>query len=186
MVKEMKGQSGIFPGRFQPFTNAHLKRIEKIIQDYPGICLTIVVGDVGALNLENFLTPKERVEMIEKTMRSRGLVNIHITVVRGDVPDVWVDRLRSAVKSFEIVFSDNPFVTEPLRYAGYKVVRYRREGEDSTNLRKKPFTLWRGKVPPEVYAYIHEHKLYNRLLELPSTGRYPFLPKNTGKGDDLK
>lgn len=172
-----KNLSGIFPGRFQPFTNAHLKRIERIIQDYQDIYLTIIVGDVGTLNRENFLTPDERVEMISLTLNNRGIEMVKIKVVKGGVPNKWVKRLKEEVENFEIVFSDNPFVTQPLQYAGYKTVEFIREGENSDSLRNKPFELWKDNVPVEVYNYMRQYALFNRMLRLPSTGRYPFLPK---------
>ena len=102
---------------------------------------------------------------------------VKIKVVKGGVPNKWVKRLKEEVENFEIVFSDNPFVTQPLQYAGYKTVEFIREGENSDSLRNKPFELWKDNVPVEVYNYMRQYALFNRMLRLPSTGRYPFLPK---------
>jgi len=170
-----ESQHGIFPGRFQPLTNAHEQRIKKILQEYPGIVLTIVIGDVGLLNYENFLTPNERVEILKAVVNNRRWNNVKITVVQGGPPREWVSSLCQTIPKIDLVFSDNPFVIEPLRACGYKTIAFCREGNCSSDLRNLPFSKWGNEIPGEVFSYISKKNLHYRLKTLPSTGRYPFM-----------
>jgi nicotinamide-nucleotide adenylyltransferase len=167
----------IFPGRFQPPTNAHIQRIQTILTDYPTLQLTIVVGDVGELNKDNFLTPNERVEMFEHIIHTRAWNRVKVTIVRGAPAHEWIMLLRAAVPHCTMVFSDNPFVTEPLAMAGFTVATFIRDRLDSSGVRGQPIEHWQQNVPEEVYNYIVRHQLHLRLLNLPTTGKYPFLDR---------
>lgn len=167
---------GVFPGRFQPFTNQHLSRLFAIQKLFPKSILFVLVGDVGFLNRENFLLPHERCEMIEKVCHKYFIKNVFVKPVKAaSPPEKWAENVRKAAPNAGRVFSDNPFVYMPLQSAGFASVIHKREGLDSSALREMPFNEWKGLIPDEVYNYIKKYNLYNRLKKLPSTGKYPFL-----------
>ena len=174
--------TGLFPGRFQPFTNAHLERLLAIRSANPALRLIIVLGDVDCLNRENFLYVEERREMIEVVCNNRGIEGVLVTSVAAAYPpDLWVRNVLRTVPGADTVFSDNPFVYGPLESAGLRAVVHERCGTDSSILRRLPFSEWRSLVPPEVFTYVASRGLYERMLRLPSSGRYPFIgPGNQG------
>lgn len=167
---------GLFPGRFQPFTNAHLERLLAIRAAYPAMKLVVVLGDVGCLNRENFLHVEERREMIEQVCQVQGIADVTVTPVAAAYPPCrWVRNVLDAVPEAGTVFSDNPFVYEPLQAVGLVAVVHQRSGPDGSCLRGLPFPEWRAWVPPEVYDYLENRGLHIRMQGLPATGRYPFL-----------
>lgn len=167
---------GVFPGRFQPFTNAHLDRLQKIRAAYPTMRLFVLVGDVGCVNRENFLLPRERCEMIELVCRTRKLADVFVESLKAAYPpELWVRNVQEAVPDVDTVFSDNPFVFGPLQAAGFTSIVHRREGGDSSLLRELPFENWRPLIPAEAFAYMDTRRLHERLLDLNASGRYPFI-----------
>lgn len=166
----------VFPGRFQPFTNAHLSRLRWIQQSYPNLTVVVVIGDMGSLSHDNFLRAEERQEMVEDVIAWAALRDVATVVVPGVAPPFeWAASVLKAVPGASVVVTDNPFAYEPLAAAGLKVVTYERTGVGACSLRLLPFADWEALVPQPVFDYIAEHALYQRLAELPFSGRYPFL-----------
>lgn len=179
MVKATGMRTGVFPGRFNPFTNAHLDRLIKICEMYPTMRVFVLVGDVGCVNRENFLMAEERCEMINIVIHNRDIANVFVKTVKGAYPpDRWVKNVLEAVPDADTVFSDNPFIYGPLQTAGLTSIVHQREGIDGSVLRDLPFAHWKSLIPPEIFIYIETHKLYHRLLTLPSSSRYPFMSED--------
>lgn len=172
--------TGVFPGRFQPFTNAHLERIEKICAAHENLRLCVLVGEVGELNQANFLTVPERVQMIEEVLFHQGLSGrVFVRYAKGAEPEIWAQNVRRAVPEAKIVFSDNPFVCQPLAKAGFLCETHERSGIEGSGLRELPFPQWEEWVPPEVFTFLQKHRLYERMLSLKEAEKYPFLSKKS-------
>ncbi|MBR5709887.1 MAG: hypothetical protein IKX40_03945 [Thermoguttaceae bacterium] len=175
-------QTGLFPGRFQPFTNAHLERIKSICSAYPDITLCVLIGDVGELNKSNFLTVSEREFMINEVLQNNDLTNrVVVRHLKGAEPETWVSNVLKTVQNLKIVFSDNPFVYQPFIKAGIHCVIHRRAGVNSCDLRTYPFETWKDYVPKEVFEFIANNKLYKRIQELESSEKYPFLTRENSE-----
>ncbi len=174
MVKSYK--IGLFPGRFQPFTNSHLERIIEITHSFPTMKLCILLGDMGTLNFENFLTVEEREKIIEAICKTHFLKNVFIRAVKGAYPpEKWAESVRYAIPDAEIVFSDNPFVYEPLAKAGLEYRTHCRKGIDGADLRALPFQRWKEYIPQEEFDFLCKNRIHERLQTLSESGKYPFL-----------
>jgi nicotinamide mononucleotide adenylyltransferase len=170
---------GIFPGRFQPFTNSHFERIRKIVNSYPDIKLHVLIGDIGCLNHDNFLWAEERYDIICLILRKEKIKNVFVNIVQAAYPpELWVDNVFSIIPRVDLVFSDNPFVYEPFGKAGVKTVQHIREGIEGSTLRNKPFSSWFQHIPKYEYDYLKERLLFDRIAQLPKSSRYPFIKKN--------
>ena len=175
-------QTGLFPGRFQPFTNAHLERIKNICRVHSDIKLCVLIGDVGELNKSNFLTVSEREFMINEVLQNNDLTDrVFVRHLKGADPETWVSSVLKTVHNLTIVFSDNPFVYQPFTKAGNHCEIYRRTGVNSCDLRTAPFETWKDCVPKEVFEFIAKNKLYKRIQELEISEKYPFLTRENSE-----
>lgn len=181
-MNQLNIQTGLFPGRFQPFTNSHLERIEMICRSYPEISLCILIGDMGELNQANFLTVSEREDMITEVLQNNHLTNrVFIRHLPGSDPEIWVPNILRIVHNIKYVFTDNPFVYQPLTQAGLQCIIHKRTGIDSSEIRTYPFDKWRSYVPKEVFEYINKNGLYERIRQLKSAEKYPFLKSDNSR-----
>ena len=176
MALDTQRGKGLFPGRFQPFTIQHERRVEQILHDYPSLQLIIVVGDVGTLNKLNFLTVTERLEMITELADVKHWDRVSVVEVKGAPPAKWIENVVSATGKFDFVFSNNPFVRNPLKQTGCTVVELDSKGLSSTFVRSlDSFEKWKEFLPDQIYNYIEKYNLYQRFREMKDGQKYPFL-----------
>ena len=165
----------IFPGRFQPISNAHIVRINWILNQYPISRLTIVIGDTGELNSINFLTVEERRNMFNVIIGEQKWENVDCVVVEGCEDGVeWGRRVVSLVPSADSVVSDNPFVFEPLKAIGFYHIEYVRSGVSCAEIRSLGFSEWNNHIPESEWKILNELKIWDRIARLPMGSRYPF------------
>jgi nicotinamide-nucleotide adenylyltransferase len=167
---------GIFPGRFQPFTNAHIRKIQWIRKKFPQMHLIVVVGSGYSLSKQNPFTLSERMKMIHLGLQQKKIGNIDVIPVKAGEPQIWVKNLVHSVGPFDVAFSNNQFVIIPLSIAKYRTIRFPREkGIEGTILRS---LLKNGKniksyVPSSVWKYIQTLDIQSRLTFLSNTEKYP-------------
>ena len=165
----------IFPGRFQPISNAHVARLESLCNNYPSSKITIVIGDTGDLNKTNFLTVEERVQIFTVIIREYAWSRITLAAVQGCADGMeWAKRIKVAVPEADAVASDNPFVLEPLKSAGLTAITYDRNGVDSSCIREMNFASWHKYIPQLEWNMLCKMSIDDRLFSLPHGTRYPF------------
>ncbi len=175
----MSIRSIVFPGRFQPVSEAHVSRMRWAMCKHPEAKLTVVIGETGVLNRQNFLTADERKEIFELLIEGLGMARVQIAVVSGCSDGcLWAGRVLAAVPDADAVLSDNPFVYEPLRAAGLTAIHYTREGVDGCTIRDRPFAEWKCFVPALEWELLKRWEVPKRICLLYNDGgRYPFLEK---------
>lgn len=167
----------IFPGRFQPISNAHIARLEWLLNNYPASKITIVIGDTGDLNKINFLTVEERVQIFTAIIREYAWNRITLAIVRGCADGIeWAKRIKVAVPEADAVASDNPFILEPLKAAGFTTITYNRSGVDCSCIRKAKFVSWIKYIPQFEWDILCKMYIEDRILNLPIGSRYSFRP----------
>ena len=168
----------VFPGRFQPISNAHVARLEWLYNNYHSSKITIVIGDTGNLNKINFLTAEERVHIFSAIIREYGWSRMTLATVHGCADGMeWAKRVKVAVPEADAVASDNPFVLEPLKSAGFTTITYDRSGVDCSCIRKVKFANWMKYIPQLEWNILCRMSIEDRILKLPNGTQYPFCEK---------
>ena len=175
----VKSRHIVFPGRFQPISNAHVVRLEWLLNKYPSSKITIVIGDTGDLNKINFLTVEERIQIFTAIIREYAWSRITLTTVHGCADGIeWAKRIKVAVPEADAVASDNPFVLEPLKSAGFTTITYDRSGVDCSCIRKAEFASWMKYIPQLEWDILCRMSIEDRILKLPNGTQYPFCGKD--------
>lgn len=168
-------KSIVFPGRFQPISIAHVERIKWVLYHFPLATITIIIGETGTLNRQNFLTASERITVFNAVFGMTPFSRIRTVVVRGCKDgDEWATRVISAVPDADSVASDNPFVYEPLCRAGLRYIQYVRSGVSCSAFRNLPVTHWAAFIPEVELSFFMKWKIKERISNLPDGCRYPF------------
>lgn len=149
----------LFIGRFQPFHNAHLADVKKILKECDEIL--IAVGSSQEKNTEeNPFSYNERKQMIERALKNNNVKNFKIY----PVPDLyndkkWISYIKRNLPKFDVVYSGNKWTLKCFRKHGSKIKKIRLvEGVNSTKIRKMMAEgkKWGRLVPKEVSDYIME------------------------------
>ncbi|MDP3765158.1 MAG: nicotinamide-nucleotide adenylyltransferase [Nanoarchaeota archaeon] len=147
----------LFIGRFQPFHNAHLIDIEKVLKEVDEII--IAIGSSQAKNtLENPFSYNERKNMIIKTLKNHKIKNYKVC----RVPDLyndkkWVEYIKKNLPSYEFVYSGNPWTLRCFKKFDSKVKKIKLfKGVSSTIIREMMThnRNWKRLVPKEIADYI--------------------------------
>jgi nicotinamide-nucleotide adenylyltransferase len=153
---------GIFIGRFQPFHNAHLRDVQKILKRVD----TVYIG-IGSCQekrtKENPFSYAERKEMIAQALQDAGIRTYKFFPIH-DVHDdeLWVNEIERKLgiadkKKDILVFSGNAWTLRCFRKRNYKVRKIRLvKGISSTivrNLMKKN-KRWESLVPKTVRTWL--------------------------------
>lgn len=145
----------LFPGRFQPFHNAHAHVLKKLLKRFNVI---VAIGSSDVHDAENPFSSRQRREMIQATFPDKKLEFASVPFA----PDrTWVRALLKQVprSSFDLVFSNNPRVRKQLQKNGILCIggpllqRNRLEGR---RIRQWPKN-WRKAVPKPVAHYIEKN-----------------------------
>ena len=97
----------LFIGRFQPFHNAHLIDVKKVLKEVDEVI--IAVGSSWEKNtLENPFSYNERKKMIEAALKANKIKKYRIY----PVPDLyndrkWVEYIKKNLPRYEFVYSGN-------------------------------------------------------------------------------
>src|SRR3990167_484993 len=102
-------QRALFIGRFQPFHNAHLIDIKKVLKEADEVI--IAIGSSKEKNtLENPFSYNERKKMIESVLKNNKIRKYKIF----PIPDIsndkeWVSCIRKKLPKYDFVYSGNPW-----------------------------------------------------------------------------
>lgn len=159
----------LFIGRFQPFHNAHLEDIKKILREADEVI--IAVGSSNETNtLENPFSYSERKQMISKALKGSKIKNFRIY----PVPDLyndrkWVAYAKARLPKFNAVYSGNEWTLRCFKKFDFKIRKIKLiEGINSTIIRgmMAKGKNWQALVPKETAGYIQKiegDKRINRI-----------------------
>ena len=159
----------LFIGRFQPFHNAHLLDIRKVLKEADEVI--IAIGSSQEKNtLENPFSYSERKSMIEKALKSSKVKNYKIY----PVPDLyndkkWVDYIKKNLPKYDFVYSGNQWTLRCFKKHDSKVRKIRlMKGISSTKIREMMLNgkNWERLVPKEIAASIKELKEVEKVKKI--------------------
>jgi len=138
----------LFPGRFQPFHNAHYWLLKRLMRRFD---VKVVIGSADLKDDDNPFSAAERKKMIQACFAKSKLKFVAVPFA----PDAtWVKALLKAVprRSFDLVFSNNPRVQKQLRRHAIPVISspmVRRNRLEGKRIRQWPKS-WQKDVPKAV------------------------------------
>ena len=156
----------LFIGRFQPFHNAHLLDIKKILEEAGEII--IAVGSSQEKNtLENPFSYNERKQMIINVLKKNKIRNFKIY----QVPDLyndkkWIEYIKKNLPKCDYVYSGNLWTLKCFMKFDSQVKKIKLvKGINSTIVRNKMIKgkNWENLVPKEVVEYIGKIKGVERI-----------------------
>ena len=161
----------LFIGRFQPFHKGHFETIKNISKIYDQIIIGIGSSQYGHIS-ENPFTSEERIEMINKTLDRNDIKNYKIILI-PDIhnPPKWVDHVKSIIKDFDVIITNNLFTKSLFLEKKYEVIEtplYKKEIYSGKVIREKIKNgeQWEDLVPEEVERYIKRINGINRLKKI--------------------
>jgi len=152
--KGKKRQTLLFPGRFQPFHNAHFLLLKKLRKRFDVI---VVFGSSDVQDEDNPFSITERKKMIQACFPRQKMAFAAVPFA----PDrTWVRTLLNAVprRRFDLVFSNNARVQRQLRNAAIPCIRspmVRRNRLEGKRIRQWPKN-WQKDVPEPVARWIQK------------------------------
>ena len=156
----------LFIGRFQPFHDAHLVDVKKILKECDEVI--IAVGSSQEKNtLENPFSYSERKRMIESVLKKNKIKNYKIY----PVPDLyndkkWVDYIKKNLPKYDYVYSGNQWTLRCFKRHDSKVKKIRLiRGISSTIVRNMIIKnkRWKKLVPKEIADYINKIEGIKRI-----------------------
>ncbi len=160
--------------RFQPLHYGHMHAIEHCFSLYDE--LVIVIGMASQSHTpENPFTTGERIEMIRRAIKWRGLDLsriITVTLPTLEVSRSAVHYVKLYSPDFDAVVTLNPIIRRLFLEEGYRVVEppaFNREllrGSVIRRLMASGSSEWKKYVPPPVVEYIEEIGGVERVKEL--------------------
>jgi len=171
-MQNMKYESVLFIGRFQPFHLGHLE----IIKKYSKNCsiIKIVIGSKDkSFEKCNPFTYKEREEMVRLALYDSGILNYEIYHIKDVVSDdEWRENIKSSVKGFDALITGNKSVKEifclenvDIDYFDEEISRYK--GLSSTQIRKDWLNSEeRSGLPVSVFYYLKKIRAFERLKDM--------------------
>ncbi len=159
----------LFIGRFQPFHNAHLVDIKKILKETDEVI--IAIGSSQEKNtLENPFSYNERKQMIVNVLKKNKIKKYKIY----PVPDLyndekWVSHIKKNLPNYEFVYSGNQWTLRCFKKHDSKVKKIKLiKGISSTIIRNMIIKdkNWQKLVPKEVDGYIKKIKGVERIKRI--------------------
>ena len=159
----------LFIGRFQPFHNAHLSDVKKILKNFDEIIVGI--GSSQEKNTyENPFSYNERKQMIENVFKKNKIKNFRIYPVPDLYDDVkWVNYILKKIPKFDIAYSGNDwtircFTRHKLKSKKIKLLK----GINSTKIRQLIVKNknWEILIPREVADYIKENNGVEKIKKI--------------------
>ena len=157
-------KKALFIGRFQPFHNAHLADINKILKESDEVI--IAIGSSQDKNtFENPFSYNERKQMIVNVLKKHKINNFKIY----PVPDFhnnnkWTSYIKKNLPRFDSIYSGNQLTLKCFKNDSVKKIKLIR-GISSTKIRN--FIIknknWQKLVPKEVSDYIKKIKGVERI-----------------------
>lgn len=160
----------VFPGRFQPFHNAHLTLLNRLRRRFR--CVILAIGSSDVHDRDNPFTLRQRKEMIESALsfnkkrhfnglkkKARAKLGNVVFVSIPFAPDSrWISVFLSHVsrKRFDCVFTNNPRVKKQLKKHGIPGISSKlisRSRLVGGKIRSWPKD-WKKRVPKSVAEYL--------------------------------
>ena len=156
----------LFIGRFQPFHNAHLIDIKKVLEEVDEVIIAIGSSQEKK-TLDNPFSYKERRQMIVNTLKNNKIKKYKIY----PVPDLyndkkWVDYIKKNLPKYDFVYSGNQWTLRCFKRHDSKVRKIKLiRGISSTIIRDKIIKSkdWQKMVPKEIGVYINRIKGVERI-----------------------
>ncbi len=148
----------LFPGRFQPFHNAHLAILKRLLGKYGKVI--VAIGSSNIKNRNNPFSALQRKEMVWASLSQAERKHVSFAFIPRARDSRWVGALLKAVPrdSFDVIFTNNPRVKRQLKKHGIPFVsskpirRAELEGRKIRRLEKG----WKNRVPKAVAAHIRK------------------------------
>jgi len=171
---------GLMMGRFQPFHLGHLDLVRQILDECDEVIVAITSSQFNYLEKDPF-TAGERIEMIHNSLKESALDLNKIFVVSLENQfniATWVSYLKSALPSFDKVYSGNDYVALLLSDSGIDVAKpvfLDRAQFHATKIRNMIITdeNWKDLVPNAVYELLVKIKAKTRLTIISQTDTKP-------------
>ncbi len=166
-------KSALFTGRFQPFHNAHLLDIKKVLEEVDEVI--IAIGSSQEKNtLDNPFSYDERKQMIADTLKKNKIKNYKIYLV----PDLyndrkWVEYMKNNLPGYEFVYSGNTWTLRCFKRFDSKVKKIKLiKGISSTIVRNMIIKNknWKKLVPKEISDYIKKINGAERIRRIYANG----------------
>lgn len=159
----------LFIGRFQPFHNAHLVDIKKILKEADEVIIAIGSSQEKG-TLENPFSYKERKQMIVNVFKKHKIKNYKIC----PVPDLyndkkWVEYIKKNLPKANFFYSGNQWTLNCFKKFDSKVKRIKLiKGISSTIIREMILKdkNWQELVPKEIVEYIEKIKGVERVKKI--------------------
>ena len=147
----------LFIGRFQPFHNAHLADVRRILKENDFVIIAIGSSQHHSTK-ENPFSYEERKKMIEAALKANKITKFRIF----PVPDLyndkrWVEYIVYKLPHFDMMYSGNQWTLNCFRKFGYKSRKINLlKGISSTIIRDKisKGKEWGHLVPKEVFRFV--------------------------------
>lgn len=146
----------LFPGRFQPFHNAHFRILKSLLKRFDRVI--VVVGSSNLKDADNPFGSIQRKKMIWACLSQRQRKKTSFAFVRFASDATWVRELLKKVsrKRFDVVFSNNPRVQKQLCLHATPVISsplFSRNRLEGKRIRNWPED-WEQDVPKPVARYL--------------------------------
>jgi len=171
---------GLMMGRFQPFHLGHLDLAKQILDECDEVIIAITSSQFNYLEKDPF-TAGERIEMIHNSLKesSVDLSRCFIVAIENQFNiSVWASYLKSALPSFDKVYSGNNYVSMLLKDSDIHVVTpvfLDRTKFNATKIRSMIISdeNWNDFVPNAVYELLTKINAKNRLAVISNSDTNP-------------
>ena len=159
----------LFIGRFQPFHNAHLLDVKKILKECDEVI--IAIGSSQEKNtLENPFSYNERKDMAAKTLKANKIRKYKIYPVPDLYDDKkWIAHIKKNLPKFDYVYSGNKWTLKCFRMHDSSIKKIKLiKGVNSTKIREMiaKGKNWEKMVPREVEDYIKKINGVERVKKI--------------------
>ena len=167
-------------GRFQPFHLGHLDLVKQILNECDEVIIAITSSQFNYLEKDPF-TAGERIEMIHNSL-SEASIDLKkcfvISIENQFNIATWASYLKSALPSFDKVYSGNNYVAMLLADSGIDVVTpefLEREQFNATKIRSMIISddNWKDSVPNAAYEFLTKINAKNRLAVISKSNTNP-------------
>ena len=151
-------------GRFQPFHNGHLFLLNFSLKHAETII--IAIGSANIYNEDNPFSYDQRKEMIECVISDMKWGEKIVTIFPsndGPEDNVWVQETVNMESNFDVVISNNDWVTSIFSNNHYPVLetglfhREELEGKIIRELMSKNDESWKTRVPPVILPLLMDY-----------------------------
>ena len=159
----------LFIGRFQPFHNAHLLDVKKVLKEADEV--VIAIGSSQEKNtVDNPFSYNERKQMIVNTLKKNKIKKYEIYPVPDLYNDMkWVEYMKNNLPSYEFVYSGNQWTLRCFKRFDSKIKKIKLiKGISSTIIRDMIIKNknWKKLVPKEISDYIEKINGVERIRKI--------------------